>query len=170
MRARLIIAGAALAAATLAGCSVSIGTPTVAAADLQNDISARLEKAGQKPQSVKCAADLKGEVGQTTRCEVILSADNQIEPIVAVTKVDGNNVSYEMTPALSKTQLEHAVGDLVSKQNKVEISSVSCASGLEGKQGNKADCTLKSGGDSLDTVVTVTKVDGLLMNFDVKQA
>ena len=42
-------------------------------AELQKDISERLEKAGQKPESVTCKDDLEGEVGKTTRCEVALS-------------------------------------------------------------------------------------------------
>ncbi|MBI3212297.1 MAG: DUF4333 domain-containing protein [Mycobacterium sp.] len=166
----IAVAAAAATGALLSGCSFSIGTPTVSAADLQNDISSRLEKAGEKPQSVTCKDDLKGEVGQTTRCEVVLSATNAFEPIVAVTKVDGSTVSYEMTPALSQEQLQKQVGDLVSTQNGIEVENVTCESGLEGKKDNTAKCTLESGGDKLDAVVTVTKVDGLMMNFSVDEA
>ena len=36
-------------------------------ADLQKDITDRLTKAGQTPQSVNCAEDLVGEVDKTTR-------------------------------------------------------------------------------------------------------
>ena len=83
--------------------------------DLEKDISERLEKAGQKPQTVTCKDDLQGEVGKSTRCEVVLSNTNSFEPVVTVTKVEGTTVSYDMTPAVSKTQLEKAVAGLVSQ-------------------------------------------------------
>ena len=87
-----------------------------------------------------------------------------------VTKVDGSTVSYEMTPALSQKQLEKSVANLVSEQNKVKVDSVTCESGLEGIKDKTARCTLESDGESLKAIVTVTKVDGLLMNFSVEEA
>jgi hypothetical protein len=166
------LGAAAVTAAALAGCSFSIGggTPTVAKADLQKDISDRLGKAGQKPESVTCSADLEGVVGKTTTCEVVLSATNAIEPIVTVTKVDGSTVSYDMTPALSKAQLEKSVGDIVAQSTGQDVETVTCESGLEGKEGNKAQCEVADGGESMNYVVTVTKVDGLLMSFSVDAA
>lgn len=169
MRRLVTAAVVTVAAATLAsGCT--FGTPIVSRTDLQNDIASRLEKAGEKPQSVTCKEDLKGEIGQTTRCEVVLSDINAFEPIVHVTKVDGRTVSYEMTPAMSQKQLEKSVAYLVNKQNDVKVDSVACESGLEGIKDKTARCTLNSDGEKLDAVVVVTKVDGLLMSFRVDQA
>jgi hypothetical protein len=166
----LAVGAAALVCAALSGCSFSIGggTPTVAKADLQTDISDRLDKAGQKPQSVTCTADLEGVVGKTTRCQVVLSDTNAFEPIVTVTKVDGKTVSYEMAPALSQPQLEKSVGDIVAKKIGHAVDSVKCESGLEGKEGNTATCQVTAAGKASSDIVTVTKVDGLLMNFNVK--
>jgi hypothetical protein len=162
MRRLVTAAVVTVAAATLAsGCT--FGTPIVSRTDLQNDIASRLEKAGEKPQSVTCKEDLKGEIGQTTRCEVVLSDINAFEPIVHVTKV-------EMTPAMSQKQLEKSVEYLVNKQNDVKVDSVACESGLEGIKDKTARCTLNSDGEKLDAVVVVTKVDGLLMSFRVDQA
>ncbi|MET0701509.1 MAG: DUF4333 domain-containing protein [Mycobacterium sp.] len=162
-RAALAVGTTALVCTTLSGCS----TPTVAKTDLQSDIAGRLQKAGQKPESVTCSADLEGVVGKTTKCEVVLSPTNAIEPIVKVTKVDGSTVSYEMTPALSQAQLEKSVGSIVGKHVGRKVDSVTCRSGLAGKEGNKAQCQVVSGGETMHDTVTVTKVDGLLMNFDV---
>jgi hypothetical protein len=170
MRTLVLAVGAAtLTCAALSGCSASIGggSPTVAKADLQNDISDRLDKAGQKPKSVTCSADLEGVVGKTTRCEVVLSDTNAFEPIVTVTKVDGKTVSYEMAPALSQAQLEKSVGDIVAKKQGQAADSVKCAGGLEGKEGNTATCDVEVGGETTSDTVTVTKVDGLMMNFSV---
>lgn len=168
----------ALAAATLvcgatAGCSFSFSgdsTPTVAKADLEADITSRLETAGQKPESVTCRADLEGVVGKSTSCEVVLSDTNAIEPTVEVTKVEGTTVNYEMTPALSQEQLEEQVAALVSQTAGDEVTDVSCDGGLLGEQGTETTCSMQLGGEPLDTVVTVTTVDGLLMNFKVNQA
>jgi hypothetical protein len=163
VRGVIAVGTAALICTTLSGCS----TPTVAKTDLQSDIADRLQKAGEKPEAVTCTADLEGVVGKTTKCEVVLSPTNAIEPIVTVTKVDGTTVSYEMTPALSQAQLEKSVGNIVAKHIGQKVESVRCESGLEGKEHNKAHCQVVSGGETMHDTVTVTKVDGLLMNFDV---
>ena len=104
----------ALVCAGVPGCggSVSVHTgtahPSWPRLTLQNDITDRLTEAEQTPQSVTCAEDLVGEVGKTTRCEVVLSETNAIEPIVKATKVEGTTVDYEMTPALSQDQLQRS--------------------------------------------------------------
>ena len=111
-----VLAAMAVTGVTLTGCSFSIGSsgpPVVTKADLQKDISERLEKAGKKPKSVECKDDLKGEVGKSVTCEVALTDTNVFEPVVTVTKVEGKTVSYDMAPAVSKEQLEKAVGRLL---------------------------------------------------------
>ena len=165
-----LLAAMAVIGVTLTGCSFSIGSsgpPVVAKADLQKDISDRLEKAGQKPKSVECKDDLKGEVGKSVTCEVALTDTNAFEPVVTVTKVDGSTVSYDMAPAVSKEQLEKAVGRLLSESSGTTVDSVTCESGLEGKKGAEAQCDVTAGGVTLKRTVDVTKVDGLLMNFTV---
>lgn len=162
-----IVGAAVLVCVTAAGCGSD--TPTVPSADLQADITQRLDKAGQTPESVTCQSDLEGVVGKTTLCEVVLSETNAIEPIVEVTKVEDTTVSYEMTPALSKEQLEHSVGNLISESTGEEATEVTCKTGLLGEEGTDASCTMELGGEPLETVVTVTTVDGLLMNFEVNQ-
>lgn len=148
-----------------AGCSS--GTPVVGKDDLQKDITQKLESAEQTPQSVTCADDLEGVVGKTTTCEVVLSETNAFEPVVEVTKVEGTTVSYEMTPALSQAQLETSVANLVTESAGEEATGVTCEGGLTGEQGNETKCSMQLGGEPLDTVVKVTTVEGLLMNFEV---
>jgi hypothetical protein len=163
------VGAALLVCAATAGCSSGSDTPTVAGADLQADITKRLEEAGEKPQSVTCNADLEGVVGKTTRCEVVLSETNAIEPIVEVTKVEDTTVSYEMTPALSQAQLEKSVAALVSDTAGGEVTDVTCQSGLEGEDGTEANCSMQLDGEPLDVVASVTSVDGLMLNFEVNQ-
>ena len=164
------LAAAAVTGTTLTGCSVNVsaGAPVVAKADLQKDISDRMEKGGQKPQSVTCKDDLKGEVGKNVTCEVTISDTNQIDAIVTVTKVDGSTVSYDTAPALSKEQLEKSVARLVAGTASGVAESVTCESGLEGKQGAEAKCDVTDvEGTTTKVTATVTEVQGLLMNFDV---
>jgi Domain of unknown function (DUF4333) len=163
-----VLAAMAVIGLTLTGCSFRVGTggpPVVSKADLQKDISERLEKAGQKPKSVECRDDLKGEIGKSVTCEVALTDTNVFEPVVTVTKVDGSTVSYDMVPAVSKEQLEKAVARLLSESSGATVDSVGCESGLEGKKGAQAQCDVTAEGVTLKRTVDVTKVDGLLMNF-----
>ncbi len=121
--------------ALVSGCIANDGhngTGTVGRDALQTDIAVRLAKAGQQPQSVTCNEDLVGQVGKTTRCEVVMSATNSFEPVISVTGVDGSAINYEMSPAVSKGQLEKAVSRLVIDASREPVASVSCESGLEG--------------------------------------
>jgi hypothetical protein len=161
---------AVLAGAVLCGCSVSasVGGGSVSASKLQDDISSKLEKSGQKPKSVTCHGDLKSEPGATTDCTIVADS-NTFEAHVIATKIDGDNVNYTTTPALTQEQLEKRVTDFELEQNNIEVTSVTCQSGLDGIEGKTADCTVKVNDESADIVVSVEKVDGLLMNLNIKQ-
>lgn len=156
--------------ALVAGCDATVGlggTPAVGKDALQTDIAARLAKAGERPQSVTCKEDLVGEVGKTARCEVVMSETNSFEPVITVTKVEGGTINYEMSPALSKEQLEKAVSRLVAEAAQAQVASVACESGLDGQVGATAHCEVDAGGVKLRRTVEVNKVEGLMMNFDV---
>jgi hypothetical protein len=156
--------------ALVSGCNASVGVggkPAVGKAALQTDIANRLAKAGEQPQSVTCKEDLIGEVGKTARCEVVISPTNSFEPVITVTGVDGSTINYEMSPALSKEQLEKAVSRLVADAAHAQVASVSCEAGLKGKVGATAHCEVDSGGVKVRRTVEVNSVEGLMMNFDV---
>ena len=158
------------AGALVCGCSAAIGSdsdPVVSKAALQRDIADRLTKAGERPESVTCLQDLVGELGKTTRCEVVINSTNSFQPVVSVTRVDGDTVDYEMTPALSKEQLEKAVSRLVTAAARVQVDAISCHSGLQGNVGAAAVCDVGAGGVTLARTVEVSSVEGLTMNFDV---
>ncbi|MCX2932961.1 DUF4333 domain-containing protein [Mycobacterium sp. CVI_P3] len=162
---------AALAGVALAGCSfhVSTGGLSVSKTDLEKDISQRLEKAEKKPQTVTCKENLQGEVGKSTRCEVVMSSTNSFDLIVTATKVEGTTVSYDMRPAMSKDQLDKEVADLVSQRvaPNVTIDSVNCEGGLDGKKGDETQCEITAGGVTSQRTVAVTRVKGLMMYFNV---
>jgi hypothetical protein len=160
----------ATAWALVSGCDANVGvggTPAVGKDALQTDIAARLAKAGEQPQSVTCNEDLVGKLGKTTRCEVVMSTTNSFEPVITVTGVDGSAINYEMSPAVSKGQLEKAVSRLVADAARVQAASVSCESGLDGKVGATAHCDVDANGVKLRRTVEVNTVEGLMMNFDL---
>lgn len=165
-----LLGGLALVCAVVSGCTFSAGvksTPTVSKDDLQKDIADRLTQAGEQPESVTCKEDLVGEVGKSTRCEVVMGPTNSFEPVVTVSGVDGATINYEMAPALSKSQLEEAVSRLVSDGEGVRIDSATCESALAGTVGEAAYCDLDAEGVPLRRMVEVTNVKGLMMNFAV---
>jgi len=156
--------------ALVSGCDANVGfdqKPSFGKDALQTDIAARLAKAGEQPQSVTCNEDLIGEVGKTTRCEVVMSPTNSFEPVITVTGVDGSAINYEMRPAVSEEQLEKAVSRLVTDAARTQVASVLCESGLEGKVGVTAHCDVDAGGVKPRRTVEVNSVEGLMMNFDV---
>ncbi len=144
------------------GCSLlrsGDGGEAVSAADLQKDIADRLARAGQAPKSLACQGGLAAETGASTRCDVVLSDTNSIQPIVTLTSV--NPLNYDVTAAVSREQLATAVAGLLSG------SDVTCQSGLDGKTGAQAQCTVTKDGVRAVRTVEVTNVEGLLMSYEV---
>ncbi|MET0452441.1 MAG: DUF4333 domain-containing protein [Mycobacterium sp.] len=154
------------------GCSTepspSAATPTVARDALQTDIAKRLSAAGDQPRSVLCNGDLIGEVGSRARCDVVVDDTNSFQPIVTVTRIVGDAIEYDLTPALSQRQLEAAVARLDAETSSVQPDSVTCDSGLVGEVGTVAYCDVVSAGVSVRRAVEVTDVSGLIMNFTLK--
>ena len=96
-----------------------------------------------------------------------MSPTNSFEPVITVTSVDGDTINYEMSPALSKEQLEKAVSRLVADASHAQVTSVLCETGLDGKVGAAAHCDVEAGGAHLRRTVEVNSVVGLMLNFDV---
>lgn len=146
----------------LSGCSMSPGSaPPLPAADLQAQISESLAASGTKPKSVSCTKDLPGEVGRSVRCEVMFSDTNSVEALVTTTTVDGENLEYETTPKMTKSQLERRLGGITRAQ------SVTCDSGLDGIVGDWAQCELVKDGATSGRTVEVAEVNGLTLDLDI---
>lgn len=159
-----VFAIAGLLGAGLSGCSVTTSVSTkasVSADDLQKDLTDRLNQAGMAAKSVKCKGDLAGEVGKTARCDVSFSDTNNIEAVFTATKVEGTTVSFEITPAMTKEQVEKAVAGLSS------APSATCASGLEGKVGETTKCEMTIDGQASTRVVEVAKVDPAKLGIEL---
>lgn len=165
-----VITAAGMLCCLLAGCNVTSGglnVPRVAKRALQEDIAGRLAGAGEKPESVTCNQDLIGEVGTTVRCEVVISPSNRFEPIITVTGVDGAAIDYDMTPAVSRSQLEEVVLRLVADAETVDVKAVSCETGIEGTVGAATHCDVDAGSVRARRTVEVSGVNGLMMKLEV---
>lgn len=150
-----------LALVLVAGGCADTGSSAevVSAASLQSDIDKRLTEAGLTPKSVVCQSGLPGQPGASTRCDVVLSDTNSIQPVVTLTTSDP--VNYAVTPAVSAEQLAKAVGALLS------TPEVRCQSGLDGTTGAQARCDVTRDGVAMTRTVEVTNVEGLLMSYEV---
>ena len=165
-----IAAGAAVIAALgalgagVSGCSVKVETnskPAVSAATLQTDLEGRLDKSGMAYQSVSCKDDLVAEVGKTAYCDVKFSDTNDISAMFTVNKVEGDDVKFAITPAMSKEQLQKAVTQITSAQ------SVTCESGVDGKIGATGNCEVTSDGITTNRIAEVTKADPSVLGLEL---
>lgn len=143
------------------GTITAAQSPTMSAADLQKSLSGRISTA-TPPKSVTCAGGLTGEVGKTATCEVSVDDNTSIQANVTVTKVSGTTIDYDFVPSMTQAQLEKAFAANVSAQ-------VSCDGGLEGKVGSNTTCHVTKDGTTNDTVVSVSKVQGLFMSLATSQ-
>ena len=158
----------AMSGLALTGCSFSVGgssTPTVTKDALQTDLTKKLTDAGTTPKSVTCQEDLVGEVGKTSRCALDLGPTDSIEAVVKVTSVDGSTINYDATPSVTQQQLEASVSALLSDVGPVD--SVECEAGLEPTPDTGTFCTVTSEGVPVQREVSVSKVNGLLMDYSV---
>lgn len=153
---------APLLGAALLGCGAGQGSgAAVSAAALQEDLSGQLAAAGMTPLSVTCPQGLAGEAGKTARCEIVLSEANSFEAVVTATKVTGDSVTYDVTPAATREQLAQTVSRLTG------ATSAECAGGVDGEVGQSVECQVTKDGATLTRIVKVSGVDGLAMNLAV---
>ncbi|TXS44344.1 DUF4333 domain-containing protein [Streptomyces sp. or43] len=186
-------AGALLAVAFAAGCSVSVGSKEVKKDEVAKQASAALGKqVGQEPDDVTCQDDLKAEVGATIRCE--LTADGKKYGMTVTAKsVDGDKVnmdfkvdeaagadkSAEPTDAASTGTGGggQAVNRAeVARQGKAALTAqvgkapdaFSCPADLPAKVGATIRCQLASEGKQYGVTVTAKSVLNGRVSMDFK--
>ena len=151
----------AVALVGVAGCSRgSDAHASVSAAELQKAIIAKLAQAGTPSTWVNCPEDLAGEVGATTRCDVMFSSDNSVTALLTTTQVEGDRVDWEITgPELTKDQVTRRVAGLTSAQE------ASCDSGLAGRPGTWVQCQTTRNGLTIGQTVEVKDAKGLYLDL-----
>lgn len=160
--AALTVAG--LLGAGLTGCSAKVETSTksaVSAEDLQKKVTDQLTAAGNAPKSVTCDGELVAEVGKSAMCDAVFSDVNSVQAKVTVTAVQGSELSFELSPSLTKEQLEKAISAMGDTQ------SATCESGLDGAVGATAKCEVTVNGVVSKSVAEVDGIDGLQLDLGV---
>lgn len=93
-----LAAACCVAAALVAGCSVSVqtGDPTISKENLEQGIADALQKSvGQRPDSVECPGPVKAKAGETTRC-VLTAGSTRYGLTANVTSYDNGNAHYQV--------------------------------------------------------------------------
>lgn len=167
-RTRRTLAAVVVGLLALAGC----GAGSVARADVATSIGDQLHKQNIDAQDIVCPGDLKAAVGQTVRCSFAVGGQ-PVDAIATVTSVEGSNVKYDITTQarpIAKDLLAKKVSEQVTQQANFVVESATCDKDLQPTEGASAGCTVLNKGQPLQLVVTVTKVNGGLINFSIKQA
>lgn len=160
------IAAAGLLGGALSGCSNATknddtSAPPMGAQGLQDKLMKDFAGTTMPPKSVVCKDALESQVGKSATCDVTLSDGSAIEAVTTVKRIDGKNVVYEISPALTKDQ----VAKIVS--NNTPATAVACESGLSGTIGAMATCDVTIDGVVTKRVVEVNDVDGLQLDTAV---
>lgn len=91
---RLLAGGVAILAFVLVGCSFSLGGVSMPQERLEELTADQLEQAfGVRPDTVTCPGDLKGEVGETMRCELTAGPDT-LGVTIEVVGVEGEQIEF----------------------------------------------------------------------------
>ena len=149
-----LIAASGLLIVGIAGCSQpkERGTPTyMSVGDLETSIARKISEAGGKSQSVQCDGGLVAD--RTAQCDVefagVDATQSRARVIVTATGADESNLTFDLTPVMSREDVEKAVAGMAA------VPAAQCQTGLEGRVGTSTKCTVM---DS-DRIVEVAKVD-----------
>jgi hypothetical protein len=161
------VAAVAAGLFALVGCSQAVNSTSLA-----HVIMDQLQKQSIDAQGVTCPGDLEAAVGQTVRCSFTVGGQ-PVDAIATVTSVDNGNVKYDITTEahpIAKDLLARKVIEQVTQQTKMTVDSASCANDLQPMVNSTANCTLINRAKPVPVMVTVTKVNGGLISFSIKQA
>jgi Domain of unknown function (DUF4333) len=169
VRTLLVSAAAAGLMASAGACSCSVGSShSVSKSDVASQITSKMtDAAGNKPDSVTCPSDLLAKVGAQVNCE--MKVKNQTFNVnVTVTRVNGNDVKFDMVETVDKNQVASVISDKLNQQVGSRPDSVTCPDNLKGVEGATLRCQLTDSGKKYGVNVTVTSVDAGDVNFDFK--
>jgi hypothetical protein len=164
-----LAAGAACVLA-LAGCSASVTTgeaTTVGRSDLEKQLSGMYTP--DDPDATvdaSCQGDLDAKVDATQDCHLTVG-DQDADVRVTVTAVDGSDTKFDAVPFIPAGGVAAAVEKSLTDKG-YRVDSLACEDELTGKEGETVVCTAIEPGGKHDIKVSVTKVDGLLVNFSYK--
>lgn len=164
------LAATGIATALLLG-PVACGTGAVPRDEVAATSASALQEQGVQVEDMTCPADLPAVVGESVRCE-FSTGGQPVDAVVTVTSVEGTTARYDVhTEArpVAKALLDQTVAATLQEQSDIAVDSSNCAGDLQPRVGDAVSCEVTSGGESAEFAVTVTSVDGGLVNFSIEQ-
>ena len=143
---------------------------TIDKQQIAEKVSTRIEEDAEfTPESVSCVEDVDRKKGVTTRCEYV-DAGVSYPVNVTITEIDGIDfeVGVDGIPVVPAEAVAQQVSDQLAQRIGVAPETVTCPGPLEGVVGTEMRCALIDSGDTYGVTVTVTKVNGTNVNFDIK--
>ena len=117
-----------------------------------------------------CPGSLIGENGRTLRCE-FSSGGQPVDAIATVTSVTGDQANFDITTEarpIAKQLLNQKVAEQVATELQTSVDGADCDGDLAAEVGESVTCTVSGGGESIDLKVSVTSVDGGLINYQLE--
>ena len=164
------IAATGMAGALLLG-TMACSAGAVEREDVATTAASALREQGAQVENMTCPSDLQAAVGQSLRCE-FTSGGQPVDAVVTVRSIEGNTARYDVhTEArpVAKTLLARKVGELISQEAGVAVDTSDCAGDLQPRPGQSVSCDVSADGETAAFTVTVTSIDGGLVNFAIEQ-
>jgi hypothetical protein len=164
------LAVAAMATALLFG-TIACGTGVVDKDEVATTTASALREQGVQVENMTCPEDLEAVVGKTTRCE-FTTGGQPVDAVVAVTAVDGSTARYDVRTEprpVASALLGQKVAQFLLEQADIAVDSSTCAGDLQPHVGSSVSCDVTAGAESAEFAVTVTSVDGGLIDFSIEQ-
>lgn len=152
--------------AVLTGCSFSVGgADAVTQADLEEQISGLYTADDPEAEiTADCAGELAAEVDAQQDCHVNVG-EEEADVHVVVTKVNDGDVDFETTPYVPAERVAETIKSSLADQE-YEVDTVECEAELLGQLDETTTCTAQPADGEGTIEVSVTQVDGLMVNFN----
>jgi len=158
---------AAASALLFAGCAVGSGAGSVDRAALEKQLAGLYTP--QDPEAeitAECEGDLDAEVDATQECRMSVGEDTA-DVRVVVTGVGDDKVDFAATPFLTAERVAETVRRSLEEKG-FRPDRVDCRKELVGEEGATTVCTVAPAKGKGRVRATVTRVEGLLVNFDYR--
>lgn len=149
----------------LTGCSVSFGgVEDLTQSALEEQVAANITPDDPDAEvSADCAGGLAAEVDATQECHLDVG-EEEADVRATVTKVNDEDVDFELSTYVPPDVVASTIKDSLAAQD-VTVDTVECDDELRGEVDAKTMCTAAPADGEGRIEVTVTSVDGLMVNF-----
>jgi hypothetical protein len=139
--------------------------------EVASTTASALQEQGVQVENMTCPDDLQAVAGETMRCE-FTTGGQPVDAVVTVTSVEDGTARYDMrTEArpVAKALLAQKVAEFIREKAAAAVDSSNCARDLQPQVGDSVSCEVTAGDESAEFTVTVTSIDGGLINFSMEQ-